>query len=122
MVKDGFTMIKQKIYSIFFISLIILILAGCGGNSSQTVGTGSVSLAWNAPTTYVDGTPITGLVGFKVYYGIASRVYTHIIDVRNVPSCSINALFPGTYYFAITAYDSFGIESTYSTELSKTIL
>jgi hypothetical protein len=121
MVKDRFTVLKQKIFLIFYASLIIIILAGCGGSSSQVSGTGSVSLAWNVPTTYVDGTRATGLIGFKVYYGTASRTYTHIIDVKNVPSYTINSLFPGTYYFAITAYDSSGIESDYSTELSKTI-
>ena len=114
-------MLKQKIFSIFYTLLIITILAGCGGSSNQAGGTGSVSLAWNVPTTYVDGTPATGPVGFKVYYGTASRTYTHIIDVKNVPSYTVNSLYPGTYYFAITAYDSSGIESDYSTELSKTI-
>jgi hypothetical protein len=122
MAKDRSTVLKKKIFSIFCISLIITVLAGCGGSSSQTSGTGSVSLAWDVPTTYVDGTPATGMVGFKVYYGTASRTYTHIIDVKTDPSCTVNYLAPGTYYFAITAYDSSGIESDYSNELSKTIL
>jgi hypothetical protein len=115
----------KKIFSIFYISLIITVLAGCGGvggSSNPTNATGSVSLAWNVPTTYVDGTPAAGMVGFKVYYGTASRTYTHIIDVKTEPSCTVNSLAPGTYYFAITAYDSSGIESDYSNELSKTIL
>jgi hypothetical protein len=123
MVKDRCTVLKKKIFSIFYISLIITVLAGCGGGGgSQTGGAGSVSLAWNVPTTYVDGTPAAGMVGFKVYYGTASRTYTHIIDVKTEPSCTVNSLAPGTYYFAITAYDSSGIESDYSNELSKTIL
>jgi len=115
-------MSKKSIFSIIYILFIISILAGCGGGSNQTGGTGSVSLAWDVPTTYVNGTPATGLVGFKVYYGTVSRAYTQIIDVKTVPSCVINSLEPGTYYFAITAYDSSGIESDYSNELSKAIL
>ena len=118
-------MLKNKIFSIFYLSLIITIFAGCGGGADfnpATGATGSVALAWDVPSTYVDGTPAAGQVGFKVYYGTASRAYTQVIDVKNVPSCSINSLYPGTtYYFAITAYDSTGIESDYSTELSKTI-
>ena len=117
-------MLKNKIFSIFYLSLIITIFAGCGGGAASFTpnATGSVSLAWNTPSTYIDGTPATSEVGFKVFYGTASREYTHVIDVKNVPSCSINSLYPGTtYYFAITAYDSTGIESDYSTELSKTI-
>jgi len=124
MAKDRYTVLKKIIFSISYLSLIITIFAACGGvggSSNPTNATGSVSLAWNAPTTSVDGTMATDLVGFKVYYGTASKTYTHIIDVKNVPSCTINALPPATYYFAITAYDSSGIESDYSTELSKTI-
>ena len=138
-------MLKNKIFSFFPISLVILILAGCGGAGSsdqtitsggsggnqpgtgsggggQTSTAGSVSLAWDVPTTFVDGTPASGPVGFKVYYGTASRTYTNIIDVQNATSYSINSLSPGTYYFAITAYDSYGIESDFSIELNKTIL
>jgi hypothetical protein len=123
MVKDRCTVLKKKIFSIIFVSLIVTVLAGCGGGGgSQAGGTGSVSLAWDVPTTYVDGTLAAGPVGFKVYYGTASRTYTHIIDVKTEPSCTVNSLAPGTYYFAITAYDSSGIESDYSNELSKTIL
>jgi hypothetical protein len=125
MAKDRCTVLKKKIFSLIIVSLIITVLAGCGGgggSSNPTNATGSVSLAWDVPTTYVDGTPVTGQVGFKVYYGTASRTYTHFIDVKTVPSCTVNALAPGTYYFAITAYDSSGSQSDFSIELSKTIL
>ena len=122
MVKDWLTVVKQIIFSIFYTSLIITILAGCGGSGSQAGGTGSVSLAWNVPTTYVDGTPATGMVGFKVYYGTASRTYTHTIDVKNVSSYTINALPHATYYLTVMAYDSYGNTSDYSNEIIKTPL
>lgn len=117
-------MLKKKIFSIFYISLIITILAGCGGaggGSTQSSATGSISMAWAAPTTYVDGTPITNLGGFKAYYGTASRTYTHVVDMGNVTSYTINSLSPGTYYIAITSYDLSGSESDFSSELSTTI-
>jgi len=117
-------MSTKKTSSIFFISLIItIVFAGCGIDSigPNNISTGSASLAWDAPTTYVDGTPATGPAGYKVYYGTASRTYTHIIDVKTAQSCTINSLAHSTYYFAITAYDTSGIESDYSDEISKTI-
>ena len=99
------------------------VMSGCGGSGgNQTGPTGSVSLAWTAPTTYVDGTPITDLAGFKVYYGTASGNYTHVIVVQNVTNCTIYPLAQGTYYFAVTSYDASGSESDFSAELSKTIL
>jgi hypothetical protein len=120
MAKDRITVLKNKIFAIFYLSLIITIFAGCGG-ANFNPATGSVSLAWNTPTTYNDGTPATGVVGFKVYYGTESRMYTNVIDVKNVTSYTVNGLWPATYYLAITAYDSSGIESDYSPELVKTI-
>ena len=124
-------MSTKKVFSILLMFLLITILAGCGSvnQSVPTSGsggggggtTGAVTLRWVAPTTNADGTPLTDLGGFKVYYGTASRSYTHVIDTGNVTSYSINSLSPGTYYFAVTSYDLSGIESAYSNELSKTI-
>ena len=88
---------------------------------TQTVPPSNVSLAWNAPTTYEDGTPITDLAGFKVYYGTSSGVYSTVIDVQNVTSYTTPTLAPGTYYFAVTCYDSCGSESVFSNELTTTI-
>jgi hypothetical protein len=116
--------INRMKFSIFSILLIITILAGCGGGVTQTsvAGTGSATLAWSEPASYIDGTPVAGTIGYKVYYGTAPRTYTNVVDVQNMTSCSIGALSSGrTYYFAITAYDSTGIESDYSNELITTI-
>ncbi len=95
---------------------------GTTDGTGQTEVTNTVSLAWDMPTTYVDGTPLTDLAGFKVYYGTVSGVYPQVVDVRNATSFSSGALGPGTYYFAVTAYDSYGSESEFSNEISTTIL
>jgi len=92
-----------------------------GDGTGQTVVT-NVVLAWDMPTTYVDGTPLTNLAGFKVYYGTASGVYPQVIDVRDMTTYSSGTLGPGTYYFAVTSYDSYGSESEFSNEISTTIL
>ena len=68
------------------------------------------------------------LAGYRIYYGISSGNYTQVIDVGLPPvadgrvHAGIDDLTPGqTYYFAATAYDSSGIESDYSTEISTTV-
>ncbi|MBI4684808.1 MAG: PKD domain-containing protein [Nitrospirae bacterium] len=82
----------------------------------------TATLSWNAPTTNTDGTALTDLVGYRIYYGISSGAYTKAIDVGNVTTSVINNLIDGmTYYFAITAYNTIGNESAYSNEVSKTI-
>jgi len=85
--------------------------------------TGSVTLSWVAPTVRTDGTPLTNLAGFRVYYGTASGVYPNAISVPN-PGLStyvVSNLPSGTYYFVATAYDASGAESAYSGMASKTI-
>src|SRR4030042_1896878 len=41
------------------------------------------TLSWDAPTTNADGTPLTDLAGYKVYYGTASGTYGTPINVGN---------------------------------------
>ena len=71
-----------------------------------------VKLAWD-PNTEKD------LAGYKVYYGYSSRNYHTSIDVGNTTSVQIVGLKDGqTYYFAVTAYNTSGLESDYSNEVS----
>jgi len=83
--------------------------ASSGGTSS----TGVAKLSWD-PT-------LPGAAGFKVYYGTSPRSYSTTINVGMVPGYALSGLAPGTYYFAVTAYDAAGNESVYSNEASKTI-
>jgi hypothetical protein len=75
----------------------------------------SVNLAWSP-------SPDTNVVGYRVYYGVASRTYTNMVDVGAVTNATIGGLVEGkTYYFAATAYNILGLESDYSAEISYTI-
>ncbi len=83
---------------------------------------GQVSLSWDAPTTNEDGTPLTDLAGYKIYYGTSSGTYTQNVNVGNVATYTVSSLTDGlTYYFAVKAYDTASSESRYSNEVSKTI-
>jgi hypothetical protein len=79
-------------------------------------------LSWKAPTQNVDGSTITNLGGYKIYYGNASRSYTQTISVSGGSTVQRTvALSPGTWYFAVTALDTQGRESAFSGEVSKSI-
>jgi hypothetical protein len=73
----------------------------------------SITLGWD---------PETGVSGFKLYQGGASRVYTNSVDNGTATQRTISSLTPGrTYYFAVTAYSSTGLESANSSEISYTV-
>jgi Bacterial Ig domain/Fibronectin type III domain len=71
-----------------------------------------VSLGWDADTD-------PGVVGYRLYYGVASGTYSQIINVGNATAETLPNLQPGTtYYFVVTAYDNNGLESAFSNEAS----
>ncbi len=75
----------------------------------------NVSLAWNANTD-------PDLAGYKVYYGHSSRNYSKNIDVGNITAYTVSLPGNGTYYFAVTAYNTLGVESAFSNEISTRII
>jgi len=101
--------------------LFILFTIACFLNPS-TVFSGVATLSWDPPTTNADGTPLTDLAGYKVYYGTSSGNYSQSIDAGNVTTYTVNNLTEGlTYYFTTTSYDTSGNQSVYSNEVNKVI-
>lgn len=87
------------------------------------VALGSTSLSWSAPTQNEDGTALTDLAGYKIYYGRSSGNYSNEIRIDNasVTNYLVENLSPSTYYFAATAFNAEGTESRLSGEAVKTI-
>ena len=82
---------------------------------------GIISLNWQPPTRNVDGSTLTDLAGYRVYYGLSSRNYTGEHPVTDPSASSASVTAPaGTYYVAMTALDGDGNESAYSNEIVKT--
>lgn len=80
--------------------------------SQTTPGSYNVTLAWNGSTS-------TGVTGYRIHYGSASGTYTGSIAVGNVMTTTVPGLASGvTYYFAVTALDTDGLESDFSNEAS----
>jgi hypothetical protein len=88
---------------------------------AQDAFSAQATLNWNPPGKKTDGTSLTDLAGYRIYYGTASGNYAETIDVGNITTSVVSNLADGTtYYFAVTAYDTSGGESGYSNEVSKT--
>ncbi len=92
--------------------------------ASSTASSAEVTLTWTAPTQNEDGTPLTDLAGYNIYYGCsASGDYPQTLSVPdpNATSVVVTGLPNATEcYFVATAYNVPGEESQYSGEATVT--
>ncbi len=90
--------------------------------TAAVAGSSSVNLSWVAPTENSDGTPLTDLKGYKIHYGAESQSYTDAISVDNptLTTFLVSTLPAGKYYFAVTALNASGLESSPSDEIAAT--
>lgn len=82
----------------------------------------NIDLNWAPPTENVDGTVLTDLGGYNVWYGFSQGGYTQSINVADNSATSfgfpVNGIASGTsIYVVMTAYDLEGNESAYSNEV-----
>jgi hypothetical protein len=84
---------------------------------------GSMTLTWIAPTENSDGTVLTDLAGYNLYYGVSAGNYPNRIRINN-PSIStyiIENLLPDTYFVVATSFNASGIESVFSNMATKMV-
>lgn len=121
---------KTKVLFAIFISCCVLVFlflsiiqpttlrAVTAAQNTPPATNNTVTLAWDANTE-------TDIAGYKVYWGKVSRTYTNTpvptVSQSAAPTFTTPALANGTWYFAVTAYNTAGLESVYSNEVSKTI-
>jgi hypothetical protein len=90
---------------------------------TQVSTTGSASLMWSAPTSNSDGSTLTNLAGYRVIYGTSTGSLDNSIRIADpqATTYTVPDLDAGTWYFALVAYTSAGVESDPSNLGSKTI-
>jgi hypothetical protein len=84
---------------------------------------GTATVNWTAPTTNTDGSTLTNLAGFRIAYGNSQTNLDRSVDIDNesLSTYTVNNLSSGTWYFAVYAVNSSGVESDISNIGSKTI-
>ena len=87
------------------------------------IGSNSATLSWAAPTENSDGSALVNLAGYRIRYGTSKTALTHTITVSSVGITTyvISNLDSGTYYFALMAYNSAGVESRLSNIVAKKV-
>lgn len=89
----------------------------------NAISNGRVTLSWMPPTENTDGSALTDLSGYKIYYGTSAAALTNSITVNTsgVSTYIVENLSPATWYFAITAVTASGEESSFSNVAYKQI-
>lgn len=86
----------------------------------STAATGNATLTWTAPTQREDGTALTAISGYRIYYGRTSGSLTTSVNVSSgLTTYVVENLAAGTWFFAMTTLDSAGLESARTSEVSK---
>jgi hypothetical protein len=113
---DGLTTASLPVFSI-----AVTGQAATGGAGTGT--SGSATVHWSPPTQNTNGSALTNLAGYIIKYGTNATSLSSTVKVSNVglTSYQISGLAKGTYYFAVSAYNSSGQTSSLSNKVSKTI-
>ena len=84
----------------------------------------TATISWTAPTENTDGTPVTDLAGYEIFYGTSPSELTNTVTVAGAATTTfeISGLAEGTYYFAVVAFNSAGLGSDQSNIADQTIL
>jgi hypothetical protein len=131
--------IGRALRALFFLNGLLL-LSACGGTAEVVSGasnppapapipaptpapTYSASVSWTVPLRNTDGSALTDVSGYRVYYGTSPSNLSQSVLVSGdgVTSVTITGLAAGTYYFAVATQASTGQASIPSALVSKTV-
>jgi hypothetical protein len=123
--------------------MLALLTASCGGENTSNprttgsatttsaataattpVASGAAFVTWSPPLQNTDGSMLTDLAGYHIYYGPSLEMLNHFVDLPwgGYVAFTAQNLDVGTWYFSIRAYNADGVESVFSETASKTII
>lgn len=82
-----------------------------------------VDLSWVAPTQNADGTTLTDLAGYRVYYGTSPTALSQSVAINSAAATTykLGPLAAGVWSFAMTAVNTAGRESERSATVAATV-
>lgn len=127
------SMLKHDFIKHLILLFSLLSLAACStqenfndhGSTPASGISADMSLSWVAPVERDNGTglSLSEIAGYRIYYGKSQGNYPNHIDINDgsVVHATLESLDSGTYYVVLTTIDTEGLESSYSSEIIKTI-
>ena len=93
------------------------------GSTGTTSSTGSATISWTPPTENTNGTALTNLAGYRIYYGTSQTNLSNVVNITNpgLVTYVLSNLSATTYYFAMTSINSSGTESARSAVVSHLV-
>jgi Putative Ig domain len=85
--------------------------------------TGAVTVSWLPPTENVNGSALTNLAGYHIYYGTSQTNLNQMINVTNpgLAAYVVSGLAAATWYFSLTSINSNGVESPRTAVMSHVV-
>lgn len=114
-------------FGLILVAVVGTVLAGCtgGGGGDDSAPSAAPAPAATATLTFQwDPVAVSDLAGYKIYRSTTAGTYGSPIAVlpASTTTYQMTNLTKGvTYYFAVSAYDTSGNESSFSNEQSRTI-
>lgn len=94
-------------------------------SSATPITTGSVFLEWEYPVTRSDGSALamSEIAGYTIHFlsSVVGNLNSIAINDAHTTSITFTDMPEGTYYFVITARDTYGRESEYSNMVTKLV-
>jgi len=91
--------------------------------SVNQIAAGAATLSWNPPTENSDGSTLTDLAGYRIYYGRNRDNLSQVVVLSNpgLTRYVLENLTPARWFFAMSSVNVDGVESGRSQIASKTI-
>lgn len=86
--------------------------------------TGTFKLSWVAPTQNTDGSALTDLAGFWIYSAANGSALGKLVQIKSAATTSteLSGYGPGSYQFAMSAYNAAGTESALTQAVPITVV
>ena len=106
-VSDG-----QHVATLPAFSIVVTDLAG-----------GTVEMCWTLPVRNADGSALTDLAGYHIYYGTSANALDNVVTIPSPGTTNyvLDNLASGTWYFALRSYNRARVDSDLSPVIDTTI-